>query len=110
MPESNSPQMDEDKLLRTVALQNAATISLARQRAEEALRQANEALEQKTAELAKSLALLRATLEATHDAILVTDAEGNITDYNEQFVTVWRLPPEVMQSRQHGVVLKHNAR
>ncbi len=45
---------DEDELLRSVALQNAKSILLARQRAEEELVRAKEALEQKTRELAHS--------------------------------------------------------
>jgi PAS domain S-box-containing protein len=61
-------------------------------------------------DLSRSLALLRATLDATHDAILVTDAHGNITDYNQQFIQVWRLPPELHGAKHYDVVLEHNSR
>ena len=44
---------NEDDLLRSVALQNAQAILLARQRAEQELIQAKEALEQKSQELAR---------------------------------------------------------
>ena len=67
---------DEEELLRSVALQNANSILAARQRAEKALLEANESLEARTRELAHSISLLRATLEATNDAILVTDRTG----------------------------------
>ena len=67
---------NEEKQLRSVLLQTANTILLARQRAEEELVQAKEALERKTEELAHSLAMMRATLESTTDGILVTDAHG----------------------------------
>ena len=76
---------DEEELLRSVALQNAKSIHLARQRAEEELIQAKEALELKTQELAQSLAMMRATLESTTDGILVIDGGGKVTGSNEKF-------------------------
>ncbi len=88
----------EENLLRSVALQNAQSILLARQRAEQAL-------EQKTAELAHSLAMLRATLESTTDAILVTDEAGKVTGFNRKYVEMWTVPPEVMDARDHRQLL-----
>jgi signal transduction histidine kinase/PAS domain-containing protein/ActR/RegA family two-component response regulator len=94
---------EEDGLLRSVASQNAQSILAARQRAEQEVLRANEALERKTRELAESLALMRATLEATWDGILVTDRDGNITDFNRKFVDMWRIPPEIVkEARRHG--------
>ena len=92
---------NEEKLLRSVALQNAQSILLARQRAEEELVRAKEALELKTEELARSLAMMRATLESTTDGILVTDGDGKVTGFNEKFVEMWRMPREVMDSKDH---------
>ena len=51
---------DEEALLRSVALQNAQSILVARQRAEEELVRAKDALELRTGELARSLAMMRA--------------------------------------------------
>ncbi len=96
---------DEEQLLRSVALQNAQAILLARQQAEQALLQANHALELKTAELAQSLAMMRATLESTTDGILVTDADGSITGFNEKYISMWRLPREVIDAGKHHAVL-----
>ena len=96
---------DEEQLLHSVALQNAKAILEARQRAEQALLQANQALEQKTAELARSLAMLRATLESTSDGILVTDGEGTITGFNENFLSMWTLPRAVMAGGIHQRVV-----
>jgi len=56
---------NEEELLRSVALQNAQSILIARQRAEQELLWAKQALEVRTEELARSLAMLRATLEST---------------------------------------------
>lgn len=46
---------------------------------------------QRTRELATSLAMVTATLEATTDGILVTDTRGTVTGANERFKTMWRL-------------------
>jgi PAS domain S-box-containing protein len=59
---------DEEEQLRTVALQNAQSILLARRRAEEALRQQSE--------------WLRITLASIGDAVISTDAEGRVTFMN----------------------------
>jgi PAS domain S-box-containing protein len=96
---------DEAAQLRSVALQNAHAILLARQRAEEELVRAKESLERKTSELAHTLAMMRATLEATTDGILVTDQHGTVTDVNEKYLAIWRLPREVLETRQHSRVL-----
>jgi PAS domain S-box-containing protein len=96
----------EEKLLRSVALQNANSILLARQRAERDLIEAKEALERKTRDLAHSLAMMRATLESTTNGILVTNADGEITGFNQNFVDMWRLPPEVIDTRQHRKLLE----
>jgi PAS domain S-box-containing protein len=96
----------EEKLLRSVALKNARSILRARQRAERELIDAKEALERKTEELVHSLAMMRATLESTSNGILVTDANGRITDFNQNFVDIWRVPRELMNTKQHGQVLE----
>jgi PAS domain S-box-containing protein len=92
---------NEEESLRSVALQNTQSIFLARQRAEEELIRTKEALEVKTQELTHSLAMMRATLEATSNGILVTDGHGKVTDFNEQFVTMWQLPREALDTREH---------
>jgi PAS domain S-box-containing protein len=97
---------DEERLLRSVAAQNAHSILLARQRAQEELIRANEALEAKTEQLAHSLSMMRATLESTTDAILVADELGRVTDFNEKYVDMWRMPRHVMDSRDHRQLMK----
>jgi PAS domain S-box-containing protein len=92
---------DEERLLRAVAIQNANAILVARQRVEQEVLQAKEALELKTGELAHSLAMLRATLESTTDGILVTDERGHVTDFNERYLAMWRLSREAVGSGRH---------
>ena len=53
---------------------------------------------------------MRATLDATNDAILVTDANERVIDFNEQFMQLWELPKELMECRQHRKLLEFNAK
>jgi signal transduction histidine kinase/ActR/RegA family two-component response regulator len=89
----------EEELLRSVAFQNAKSILLARQRAEEDMLRAKQALERKTQEQ-------RATLQATWDGILVTDEQGHVTDFNRKYVEMWRVPADVMDSMDHRRILE----
>ncbi|HEX2854864.1 MAG TPA: PAS domain S-box protein [Opitutaceae bacterium] len=104
------PDKEEEKLLRSVALQNANTILLARQRAEHDLVRAKEELERKTRELAHTLAMIRATLESTTDGIIVTDERGQITDFNEKFLELWGIPRAAMQAAEHREIRETLAR
>src|SRR4029453_9536204 len=86
------------------------SILLARQRAEEELVRAKEALERKTEELARSLSMMRATLESTTDGILVTDAGGRVTGCNKRYEQMWGIPPAVMASGNHQKLVETNSR
>jgi signal transduction histidine kinase len=100
-----APDMDEERMLRAVLHQNAESIFLARQRAERDLERTRQSLEQRTAQLAESLALMQATLDATADGILATDNAGRVTGCNAQFVRMWDIPREVLDSRDHEALL-----
>ncbi|MDZ4821380.1 MAG: PAS-domain containing protein, partial [Planctomycetota bacterium] len=97
---------DEEALLRSVALQNAQSILVARQRAEQELLTTKEALEQSMSELARSLATVRATLEATKDGILVTDGTGHVTDFNRSYVEIWGIPQALLETKDHRQVIE----
>lgn len=66
---------------------------------------AKESLEKNADELAQALATVRATLESTFDAILVTDAQGTVKAFNEKFRHMWQLPAEAMKSSEHENLL-----
>ena len=84
---------DEEELLRSVALQNAKSILLARQRAEQEMLRAKEELERRTQELAGSLAMMRATLESTWTA--PGDGCARQRDrLQPRYVDMWRVPRE----------------
>lgn len=56
-------------------------------------------LERKAEAATRSAAWVRSILEATNDAICVTDAEGRITDCNERFLRMWGLSAELVGRR-----------
>jgi signal transduction histidine kinase/ActR/RegA family two-component response regulator len=80
---------------------------IARQRVEAELVKTTAALDLRTDELARSLAMIRAVLESTTNAILVTDVGGSVTDYNEKFIELWRVPRDVIATREYRTVLDH---
>jgi signal transduction histidine kinase len=86
---------DEEERLREVALQNVQSILAARQRAEQ--------------KLAESLALMRATLEASTDGILAVDSSGHVTHYNERYLDMWRLPRGAGTGGTHVAIARGSA-
>jgi len=94
---ADNPEHDhEEKELRTTALETASIVLQIRQRAEQEILRANEVLEQRTKALGQALATMRATLESTTDAILVTD-DFKVTDFNEKYIEMWKVPAEILQ-------------
>jgi two-component system CheB/CheR fusion protein len=92
---------DEEELLRSVAIQNAQSILAARREAEQEMLRAKEMLEQRTQELSRALATMRATLESVWDGILAVDEHGTVTAFNETYVRMWQLPDTIMETRDH---------
>ena len=59
----------------------------------------NEALRRRDAELAFANTLLTAATEGSPDAILIVDSAGRFVSYNQNFVDLWRIPPDVLAAR-----------
>jgi len=55
-----------------------------------------ERVTERTQEVVNSLSLVRATLESTTDGILATDGSGRVTSFNEKFVEMWHISPQVL--------------
>ncbi len=64
--------------------------------------------ERKQAEalLKESLSLKRATLESTADGILVVDGQGKVVDFNNKFMELWGLPPDLMEQKDDNRLLE----
>jgi PAS domain S-box-containing protein len=72
----------EEELLRSVAIQNAQSILLARQRAEQELIAAKDALEVRTAELERANTLIRTIAENAASCLVMLDDRGVVTYMN----------------------------
>ena len=76
-----------------------------------ALQQARDQLEQRVAErtreLAESVSVLQATLESTADGILVVDTQQRVTQFNQRFAQMWRIPEDLLQTRDDRRLVAH---
>lgn len=62
---------------------------------------------QKEAEAAAqhSYSLLAAALDSIADGILVVDCAGKVTTYNKRFLEMWRIPQEIVDTRDEDALL-----
>jgi PAS domain S-box-containing protein len=51
--------------------------------------------------------LLEAAIEATADGLLVVDVKGSVTAYNQQFLSLWRIPQNLAQQRDDEKLLAY---
>lgn len=58
---------------------------------------------EKNLELEKSLSLLRATLESTADGIMMVNGIGQVVDWNQKFVEMWRIPSYMLESGTESI-------
>jgi PAS domain S-box-containing protein len=56
-------------------------------------------------DLLQALALMQAALESTADGIVVTDGSGSITAFNERYMRMFAIPPEILDTKDHRRVL-----
>ena len=105
------PPADEAALaqLRQAALATSQTVQTLHLKAEQALRVAKHELETQARQLAASVALVRATLEATPDGVVAVDRQGRIAIHNKRFVSTWQLPPAMMERGVQAEVVAHMA-
>lgn len=90
--------------------ENLEAIVAARQHVERVMLEAHEDLGRRSAELAQSLAMMRATLESASDGIYVTDARAMASGYNEKFLRMWDLTEDLMDPKEHERLKAASAR
>src|ERR1700733_11568352 len=90
---------NEELRLRSVTVQNAQALFLARERAELELLAAKEALEQKSKELENQREFFRILLTSIMDGVITTNTDGKITFLNAtaESLTGWNAPDAIGQ-------------
>jgi len=56
------------------------------------------------AELARSVATLKTTLEATADGIVVTDLDGATVSWNQNFADLWGIPEQALEAHDRAAI------
>lgn len=62
---------------------------------------------EKNTELEKSLSLLRATLESTADGIMMVNGQGDVVDWNQKFIEMWRIPSYMMEAGKESISFEY---
>ena len=57
-------------------------------------------------DLREAMSLLAATLESTADGILVMSAEGRVAGFNDQFLRMWGIPPELLDGDSEEPIMR----
>lgn len=96
----------EARRLRSAALQASKSILVVQRRAEEELRQAKRELEDRSEKLARTVALLNATLDATDGGIMAIDLHQRVTCCNKQLTAMWKLAPDALDDAPVEVFLE----
>jgi len=71
------------------------------------LQSAKELAEHSAGELAKSLSLMNATLEATENGLLVIGLDRRVTTYNRRFADMWQIPEDLLANHDDHKMLAH---
>ena len=98
-----------DGTLRWLNSRSQSTAWGAEGRATHAVGTTMDITERKQAETAleASRALLHATLQSTDEGILVIGADGKVLTYNQSFLTLWRIPPDLAALGEDRPLLDH---
>ena len=74
--------------------------ALKRYQQQQQLAEQNKVLHQVNQQLENVVTLLRATLEATADGILVLDETGKVINHNQKFLEIWEIPATKLDHEQ----------
>jgi PAS domain S-box-containing protein len=95
--ESRGKSEGEPEEIRSSAVATPNSVLQVQRRAEQEIRRAHDILEERTRQLAQVVATMRATLESTSDAILVTDEKNQVVDFNDRYLDIWTIPRQVLK-------------
>jgi PAS domain S-box-containing protein len=108
---NTTPRLDELQPSSSATPQTPNSVSVLQRRAQEELIFAKQRLEESSADLAKSLALLQATFESSRDGILSFDLEGRLLGNNNKFLSLWSVPADLQVTIDNThLVLQHLVR
>ncbi|TQJ35688.1 putative bifunctional diguanylate cyclase/phosphodiesterase [Arthrobacter sp. SLBN-122] len=90
--EAGPPAQPEEQVAPSAARLLLSARGTAHRKADEGLREA--------------MSLLTATLESTADGILVMGNDGRVAGFNDQFLTMWGIRPELMEAESEEPVMR----
>jgi len=56
-------------------------------------------------EIKRTVSLLQSSIESTTDGLLVVDGKGSVVAFNQRFAQLWRVPPDLLESRDSNALL-----
>lgn len=59
------------------------------------------------AALDRSLSTLNVTFDSISDGVLVVGGDGRVTNYNQRFLDLWRIPADLAEKRDDDHMLRH---
>ncbi|WP_210542896.1 bifunctional diguanylate cyclase/phosphodiesterase [Rhodoferax sp. PAMC 29310] len=103
---SDTPADSAQQLQRAALVTSAAVLQRQRRVAHE-LAQAQAALKALTQAQAQALSLLHSTLEASPDAVGAYDLSDRLIAYNQSYLQLWQLSPEMIETTDPSVLRLH---
>lgn len=76
---------------------NRVGAELERAISDELVQKRTQEKELKTQQLRHTVSVLEATIESTTDGLLIVNTKGEILQFNQKFLQIWNIPPEIFE-------------